>query len=376
MQQPFDGFYQGKRILVTGHTGFKGSWLTAWLRHLGAHVIGYSLDPPTRPSLFEACGHARRITDVRADVRDYEKLAATLGAERPDLVFHLAAQPIVRTAYEDPRGTFETNVMGTVNVLEAARRTPGVRGVIVVTSDKCYRNVGWEFAYRENDVLGGDEAYSASKACAELVTASYQAPSFQANAQHPRELPIASVRAANVVGGGDWARDRIVPDIVRAITGGTDLVLRYPDATRPWQHVLDALSGYLWVGRKLVERPEGHTGPWNFGPRDEPMLTVRQLAEGIIERWPASRTAVVVRPGPPLAEKLALRVDCSKANHLLGWWAAWTAADVLDAVVAWYRRFADSDMDGFTTEQIRQYTDAAAARGIAWVAGPGTAAGS
>lgn len=371
----FGGIYAGRRVLVTGHTGFKGSWLALWLRHLGAQVVGVALDPPTMPNHFDACGLAGDLTDLRVDMRDFAALRQVLDDHQPEIVFHLAAQPLVRAGYMDPRATFEVNVMGTVNLLEAARLCPAVQTVLVVTSDKTYRNVGWEWSYRETDALGGHEPYGSSKACAELVSEVYQQRSFQDNAVSPRRLSIASARAGNVIGGGDWAADRIVPDFVRATLAGTDLTLRNPNATRPWQHVLDCLSGYLQLAARLHATPGTYEEPWNFGPIEAEAMPVGELVRYMHTLWPSPRTQVVVTPDPPGKEARVLRVDPSRAIHRLGWRPCWMVDDALRATVAWYRiaatdapadRAQRGAMRDTSLMQIVAYSDAARAAGIGW----------
>lgn len=355
--------WRGRRVLVTGHTGFKGSWLALWLCHLGAEVIGVALDPPTVPSHFAVCGMASRLTDLRADIRDYERVAAILAEHRPAAVFHLAAQSIVRRAFLDPRATFETNVMGTVNVLEAARRCDAVGAVVVATSDKCYRDTGQTAAHAEDDPLGGHEPYGGSKACAELVAEVYRQARFQDHAAGARRLSVASVRAGNVIGGGDWAADRLVPDIVRAITTGGDLVIRNPDATRPWQHVLDCLSGYLLLASRLLAEPGRHEEAWNFGPAEAeaPPLTAAGLAAAALACWPGHGARVVVAPNSVDKEAQALRVNSAKAMRRLGWRPRWPAAQAIEATMAWYRRLAtqpDADMAALSLGQIAAFAAA------------------
>jgi CDP-glucose 4,6-dehydratase len=370
MTQPFGDFYRGKTVLVTGHTGFKGSWLATWLTHLGARVVGYALEPPTDPSNFGASRLAERITHVPGDVRDLDRLVATFERHRPEIVLHLAAQALVRRSYHEPRETFEVNLMGTVNVLEAARRTESARAVVSVTSDKCYRNVEWVWGYREGDELGGEDPYSGSKACAELAVAVYRSAPFQRATRGGRDLPIASARAGNVIGGGDWAADRIVPDLVRAIVSGRDLVTRHPRATRPWQHVLEPLSGYLWLASQLPGRPELRTA-WNFGPAEGPPCTVEDVVGIMLRRWAPASTRLVVEPDPTLHESTLLRLDCSKARHHLGWRTAWDVERTLEAIVAWYREFyeaSEGDMYRFSIGQIDEYTASAREARIRWAA--------
>jgi CDP-glucose 4,6-dehydratase len=309
------------------------------------------------------------VIDLRQDVRDYEAFSAAIDRHRPQIIFHLAAQPIVRRAFSDPRATFEINIMGTVNVLEAARRCPSVQAVLIATSDKSYRNVGWEWPYRETDPLGGHEPYGGSKACAEIVAEVYRNRKFQSHAQPPSAVAVASARAGNVIGGGDWAQDRLVPDIMRAITAGQDVTIRNPHATRPWQHVLDCLSGYLQLASQLVRAHGQYEDAWNFGPSGENPLPVAELVARILERWPDHATRMVIDPDPPGKEAHELRVDSSKAIRHLGWQPSWSTMAALEATVAWYYAYAhkpEKDMRGFGIEQIEDYTDDAQRKGIAW----------
>ncbi len=360
----FGDVYRNRRVLVTGHTGFKGSWLTFWLLELGAHVVGYSLEPPTSPSLFEKLGLEERIEHHLGDVRDLAHLREVMSAARPEIVFHLAAQALVRQSYDEPVMTFETNVMGAVNVLEAARFVPGVRAIVNVTSDKCYENREWEFAYRENDALGGHDPYSASKGAAEIVTAAYRR-SFFADPQCPA---VAAGRAGNVVGGGDWAFDRIIPDCVRALTAGEPIVVRHPDAVRPWQHVLEPLSAYLWLGSRLFTDGHAFEGSWNFGPHSGGNLAVRNVVEGAIAEWGGGTWT-----GPPAGaasvhEAHTLKLDCAKASDVLDWRPTWTAAVALHETISWYRRVLNGESAvALTAECIAAYTGSASASGVTWV---------
>lgn len=368
MKSAFGGFYSGKRVLVTGHTGFKGSWLSLWLRELGANVIGYSLDPPTNPSHFDVCQMASHVLDLRGDVLDYQKLYAACHEYRPEIVFHLAAQPIVRNAYDDPRHTFDVNVMGTVNVMEAARQTDSVSLVVAVTSDKVYRNAEWEWAYRETDSLGGYEPYGVSKACAEFVVSVYQSRQFQQVQSSTIDRAIASARAGNVLGGGDWAPYRIVPDLVRAILSNSEMIIRHPQAVRPWQHVLDALSGYLCLGPALASNREQFASAWNFGPLDQKSWSVDKLVRAFLKRWPVSESILRVERASA-GEYHSLRVDSNKAHAQLGWFPAWSIEQCLDATVDWYRCYNRSqgrDCYQKSLEQIHAYRDAAQQADIAW----------
>lgn len=364
----FDDFYRGKTVLVTGHTGFKGSWLAIWLTTLGAKVVGYALEPPSEPSNFAASRLAERITHIHGDVRDHRKVEETLREHQPDVVFHLAAQALVRRSYVEPRETFEVNVMGTVNVLEAARRAGSVTAFVSITSDKCYRNLNWPWGYRETDELGGYDAYSASKACAELAIGVYQDDRFQRSAPPVFEMAVASVRAGNVIGGGDWAADRVVPDTVRALADARDVVIRSPDATRPWQHVLEPLSGYLWLGSRLSQDRDLCTS-WNFGPRSVRAVKVEQVVRRILELWPAPAERLRIERDGSYRESLLLQLDCSKAHHYLGWHATWEIDETLAAIVAWYRRFyerPEADMFGFTARQIEEYAERAREQELSW----------
>ncbi len=345
-------------MLVTGHTGFKGSWLALWLHYLGAEVIGLALDPPTAPSHYAACGMGARLIDLRCDIRDQDALDGIVARFQPQIVFHLAAQAIVRRGFADPRETFSINVMGTLNVLEAARRCHGVRAVVVATSDKCYRDTGADHPYREDDPLGGHEPYGTSKACAEMVAGMYGQARFQSNAVKPRALSVASVRAGNVIGGGDWGADRLVPDIVRAIAARGELTIRNPDATRPWQHVLDCLAGYLCLGSRLLSRPTEAEGAWNFGPNTDALPAVSALVADILSLWPDHGMRTVVACDPQGKEAQTLRLDSTKAREVLGWSPIWSMPQAIAATVTWYRRFVTvpgSDMHAMSLEQIEAF---------------------
>lgn len=345
--------YAGKRVLVTGHTGFKGSWLGLWLHSLGAVVHGCSLEPPSTPSLFEAIGLGGIINDHRVDIRDFDALSRLMEEVRPEVVFHLAAQPLVRRSYAAPRETFETNVMGTVNVLDAARALESVQAVVNVTSDKCYENKEWPWGYRENDPMGGHDPYSASKGCAELVAGSYLR-AFYAPRRTPR---LASVRAGNVVGGGDWGEDRIVPDCMRALSQGLPVRIRNPRATRPWQHVLEPLSGYLLLGARLAANAS-LCGGWNFGPRDTMPCTVGSLVESLCGLWGSG--SFEFDSAPQAHEANMLKLDCSKAMAVLGWTAVLSVDETLALTVAWYKAFyrgvPQAALRDLTLEQINAYT--------------------
>jgi len=310
------GGYRGKTVLVTGDTGFKGSWLAVWLLQLGARVVGYALPPASPRDNYLLCGLADRITHIDGDIRDYGKLAAAIASHKPDVVFHLAAQPLVLESYREPRETFEVNVMGTVNVLEAARHVPSVRAVVIVTSDKCYENQAWVWGYRESDAMGGHDPYSASKGAAELAAASMRRSFFGGGSA----AAIATARAGNVIGAGDWAAHRIVPDCIRSLAAGEPIVIRHPKAVRPWQHVLDALHGYLQLGVRLVS--DGATSAfasgWNFGPTQQTMLPVVGLVDAVIAAWGSGSFRIDRDPNAP-DEARFLHLDISKALNQLGW---------------------------------------------------------
>ncbi len=346
-------FWQGKKVLVTGHTGFKGSWLSLWLQQAGADVVGYALAPPTEPSLFEVARIAGGMISIEADVRDLARLRAVVAEHRPEIVLHLAAQAIVRASYDDPVETYSTNVMGTVNLLEAVRREPSAQAVVIVTSDKCYDNLEIDRGYVESDALGGRDPYSNSKGCAELVTRAYR-ESFLADADPP--VAVASARAGNVVGGGDWGKDRLVPDIMRSFLERQPLYIRNPEATRPWQHVLDPVSGYLTLAQRLYEDGSRFAEGWNFGPDDaEPPLPVGALVERIQDHWDEP-IEVELDPGPHPHEHHLLRLDPAKARAELGWAARLSLPETLDWIVEWYRAYRDGgDMRTVTELQIERY---------------------
>lgn len=328
------GFYAGKKVFLTGHTGFKGGWLTIWLKLLGAEVVGFALPPETQPNLFSAANVDDGITSIIGDVRDLASLRDAFSQHTPDIVIHNAAQALVRRSFRDPVGTYATNVMGTVHVLEAARLTPSVRSVVVVTSDKCYENREWARGYKEDDAMGGHDPYSSSKGAAELVTAAYRR-SFYRSSNGPA---IASARAGNVIGGGDWSEDRLVPDIVRGITVGTSIVIRRPESVRPWQHVLEPLSGYLLLGKNLYQAGASFADAWNFGPKVEDSITAAELAERICSAWGKGELRVQPDPDAP-HEATYLRLDCSKSAQLLGWSSKLRLDRALEWTVQWYRAF-------------------------------------
>ncbi len=324
----FGQIYKNRRVLVTGHTGFKGSWLALWLDHLGAQVSGLALDPNTTPNHWDLLGLS--IDDNRSDIRDFEKTLSLVEAFQPDIVFHLAAQPLVRRSYRVPLETWSTNVIGTANLLEACRQVSSVQSIVCITTDKVYANQEWAWGYRENDRLGGYDPYSASKACCELVVDSYRNSFFSKD----NRCLAATVRAGNVIGGGDWSEDRLIPDMVRAVTSDEVLEIRSPHATRPWQHVLESLSGYLMVGQKLIERNAHFARAWNFGPSAEDNRQVIDILDELRRHWPAIRYRVATELQPHEANLLYL--DNSLAKSSLGWQPVWTLATTLQHTADWY----------------------------------------
>ena len=365
----FSDTYSSLPVLVTGHTGFKGSWLTTWLLELGAHVIGYSLpEPPTRPSNFVAAGLAERITDVRGDIRDYETLHQTIIAHRPQLIFHLAAQPIVLRSVELPKLTIDTNAGGTVNVLEAIRQTDSVRALVSITTDKVYENQEWLWGYRESDQLGGHDPYSAGKAMAELAIAAYRSTYFAPGDYARHGVAIASTRAGNVIGGGDFADYRLVPDCMKALMDGRPIGVRNPLSVRPWQHVLEPLSGYLWLGAQLLRHGPAFGEPWNFGPLEQKGVPAQALAEKLVELW-GSGAWEHTRPGYAEVETGLLRLSWDKAAHRLDWRPVYTWVDALTEITGWFKAFqAGADMGAVTRDHIAAYTARAAELGLAWAA--------
>lgn len=349
-------FWKGKRVLLTGHTGFKGAWLSLWLESLGADVTGYALAPPTNPSLFQIAEVAKGMRSLHGDVRDLERLTQTLNDCRPEVVFHLAAQSLVRVSYRDPIETYTTNVLGTVNLLEAVRRTSGVRVVINVTSDKCYENDGRLMGYAESAPMGGHDPYSSSKGCAELVTAAYCRSFFHTDSLPAKDVAIASVRAGNVIGGGDWAEDRLVPDCMRALLCSQPVCVRNPDAVRPWQFVLEPLGGYLLLAERLWQSGADYVGAWNFGPAAADAKPVRWAVERLIQLW-GEEASWVQNKGCHPHEARYLQLDCSKARTRLGWRPRTDVDQALRWVVDWYKAFrAGRDPRAVTLEQIAEFT--------------------
>lgn len=345
-------FWKGRRVFLTGHTGFKGSWLCLWLHEMGAEVTGYSLEPPTKPSLFESAGVGDLSRSVTADVRDGAKLKEAMVAARPEVVLHMAAQPLVRESYKIPVETYDVNVMGTVHFLEAVRACPEVRAVVNVTTDKCYENREWVWGYRETEPMGGHDPYSNSKGCSELVTSSYRR-SYFGDGGHA--AAVASARAGNVIGGGDWAGDRLVPDFVRALLAGKKMVVRNPGAIRPWQHVLEPLSGYLMLAERLYWEGRAFAEGWNFGPEEADARPVRWIVETLCRMWGSGAT-FETDPGPHPHEANLLKLDISKAKARLEWRPVWSLEKALEKIVEWTRAYRDGgDLRAVCLRQIREY---------------------
>jgi CDP-glucose 4,6-dehydratase len=343
--------WENRKVLVTGHTGFKGSWLAFWLTQLGAKVTGYGLDPLTDPNLFSVLDIDKDIIDHRSDIRDLSALERVIKSDKPGIIVHMAAQSLVRESYKDPVGTYAANVMGTVNLIEAARSCDSVRVILIVTSDKCYENREIDYGYGETDPLGGYDPYSSSKGCAELVTSAFRRSFFE----HDSRVAVASARAGNVIGGGDWAADRIIPDAIRAFSGKQRLQVRNPDAVRPWQHVLEPLSGYMILCEKMWDQPSKFSEGWNFGPEDESVHTVEEITDTVSELW-GDHAAWEKSNGDHPHETNLLKLDITKAKKQLGWTPKWDLDTSLEKIVTWYKSYYNSeDMREITLRQIKEY---------------------
>lgn len=348
-------FWRGRKVFLTGHTGFKGSWLSLWLQQMGAELTGYALAPPTDPSLFEVAGVGQGMTSIIADIRDGAALAAAMRQVAPEIVIHMAAQPLVRRSYVDPIETYSTNVMGSVYLLEAVRQTPSVRGVLNVTTDKCYENREWVWGYRENEPMGGYDPYSNSKGCAELVSAAYRNSFFNAARHGDHQVALATARAGNVIGGGDWAADRLIPDVLAAFARGEAVVLRNPQATRPWQHVLEPLRGYLMLAEKLCTAGPAFAEAWNFGPHADDARPVEWIVHQLAEKWGDDAHWQIDGSDHP-HEAGYLKLDISKAAHGLDWHPALRLAEALDLIVDWaHCAQAGGDLRTLTQAQILAY---------------------
>jgi CDP-glucose 4,6-dehydratase len=350
-------FWKGRRVFVSGHTGFKGSWLSLWLTELGAVVYGYAFIPPTEPSLYDLASVQELVHSTTGDIRDIEKMRISLCDASPEVVFHLAAQPLVRESYKNPVETYSTNVMGTVNLLESIRSCPTVKAVVNVTTDKCYENKEWHWGYREDETLGGYDPYSSSKACSELITAAYRNSFLNAEKGSGRNVALASARAGNVIGGGDWADDRLIPDFIRAMLRGVPTLIRNPAAIRPWQHVLEPLSGYLLLAQRLHESGDRYAGGWNFGPNDDDARPVVWLVQRLCDLW-GEETRFEVEGGLHPHEANYLKLDCSKAKAELGWHPVWTLERSLASIVEWTKAYRDGgNVQEVCLRQIAEYDD-------------------
>lgn len=350
----FNNIFDGKTVLVTGHTGFKGSWLSIWLIELGAQVVGYALDPYTERDNFVLSKLNEKMIDVRGDIRDYEKLKETFNNYKPDIVFHLAAQPLVRLSYEIPKETYEINVMGTLNILECIRHSEGTMVGIMVTTDKCYDNKEQIWGYKENDAMGGYDPYSSSKGCAEILISSWRNSFMNPNDYQMHKKSIASVRAGNVIGGGDWAKDRIIPDCIRAIEENKPIEIRSPKAIRPWEHVLEPISGYLLLAQKMLENPIKYGEAWNFGPHLESIVTVKDIAEMVVYIYGKGEVKDISTGDEPHEAKL-LNLDISKAMLNLGWKPELDIHKTVDMTVDWYKRYKDEDVYDLCVKQIEYF---------------------
>lgn len=358
----FGGLYQNKTVLITGHTGFKGSWLAYWLSQMGAKVVGYSLKPPTTPNHFELLG--LDIVSIIGDLRDKNKLDQSFETHKPDIVFHLAAQPLVRLSYEEPVETYETNVLGTLNVFEACRKTK-VKAIVNITSDKAYENKEWVWGYREDEPLGGYDPYSSSKACADILATSYRNSYFNIkDYKKTHSTLLATCRAGNVIGGGDWAKDRLITDIMLSVAEGETVSLRNPKATRPWQHVLEPLSGYLQIGQKLLEGKIEFADAWNFGPNQEGSITVEQVVKTIKKYWEEIDYEIIQDAGQ-LHEANLLNLDCSKAKHFLNWQAVWDSEQTFEKTVNWYKSYYENNKL-LTRDNLESYIKAAINKELEW----------
>ena len=349
----FNNIYAGKRVLVTGHTGFKGSWLTLWLKSLGAEVLGYSLEPNTNPSMFEELEIYGRCRNEFGDILDEKHLNEAIKEFQPEIVFHLAAQPLVRLSYAEPVMTYKTNVIGSLNVLEAAKNCPSVKAFVNVTTDKCYENKEINRGYKEDEPMGGYDMYSSSKGCVEIMSSSFRRSFLQTEGS----MAMATARAGNVIGGGDWALDRLIPDCVRSINKGIDIEIRNPIAVRPWQHVLEPLSGYLLLGQKLLEEGKKFADGFNFGPHEDSVLTVAEVSQIACDYY--GKGKVIIGEKSPLHEAGLLMLNVEKAEKVLGWTPTLTAQEAIKNTIVWYKHFyeKDADMYEFTMKQIKDYEE-------------------
>jgi CDP-glucose 4,6-dehydratase len=346
-------FFKNKKVLITGDTGFKGSWLAIWLNELGAKVFGFALPPEREIDHFNLLGLNKIINHIDGDIRNYDNIKKVFDEVKPEIVFHLAAQPIVRLSYQEPKLTLDTNIGGSINLLESLRFSSSVRSLVFITSDKCYKNKEWLWGYRENDELGGQDPYSASKSAAEIVFHTY----FKSFFENRKDIGMASARAGNVIGGGDWAQDRIVPDCVKSLMANKPIIVRNPTATRPWQHVLEPLYGYLLLAVNLYQSPKAFSGAWNFGPHYGSFKSVQNLVDGIISNWGSGSIEYQINPNAPHEAGL-LHLNCDKANQLLKWIPNWDFNKTVEETILWYKKFSENaDILKLTKMQISKYTE-------------------
>lgn len=344
-------FWRGKRVFITGHTGFKGGWLSLWMQSLGAELKGFALDPPLTPNLFTEAKISQCMESEIGDIRSYEAIQNSICSFNPEIIFHMSAQPLVRYSYKNPIETYATNVMGSVHLLESIRHIDSVRVVVNVTTDKCYENKEWIWGYRENEAMGGYDPYSSSKACSELISSAYCRSYFS-----DIGIGLATARAGNVIGGGDWAEDRLIPDILRSISRGLPAVIRNPNSIRPWQHVLEPLSGYMMLAEALWSNPTLYSGGWNFGPNDSDSKPVAWIAEELCRAW-GNQASWHVDTGSHPHEATYLKLDISKAQKLLGWKPAWSLSQALDSITEWHKNWINSvDVRSLCLQQINQYS--------------------
>lgn len=355
MDRDFRKTYEKKKVLITGHTGFKGSWLSIWLKELGADVIGYSLDPPTQPNLFDILELKDKITHITGDVRDEKHLADTFEKYQPEYVYHMAAQPLVIASYEEPKLTYETNIIGTINVLEALRKTKSVKACIIITSDKCYENKESTYGYKETDKLGGYDPYSSSKACAELVTAAYRNSYFNPdNYGKKHNVAISTVRSGNVIGGGDWSKNRIIPDCIRSLSENKTIFVRNPQSKRPWQYILDTLSGYLLLGSLMTKDGAKFSSSWNFGPADKNIITVEEMVRQVIIQW---KSGTYTKDNSINNHETAiLKLDTTKAKKQLNWKPVYDIDETIKATVAWYKNYYTNETNMKKKENVYEFT--------------------
>ena len=352
----YKDFWKGKKIFITGNTGFKGSWLSMWLESLEAQVTGYSLPPPTKPNLFESARVSNEINYIEGDVRDLDRLKSAIADNEPDVIIHMAAQPLVRHSYRYPLDTYSTNVMGTVNLLEAVREIKSAKVVVIVTSDKCYENKEWLHGYRENDSMGGHDPYSSSKGCAELITSAYRSSYFSTECSPAAGIAVASVRAGNVIGGGDWSEDRLVPDIIKAVVNHHPVIIRNPNSIRPWQYVLDPIQGYLSLIKKLWDNGPEFAGGWNFGPGGDDAKPVSYMVDMMVKLWGGDARWELDSNTEHPHEARYLKLDCSKARTMLSWNPKLNLEMALEWTVEWYHNFHQkANMRNYTEREIMRY---------------------